>query len=748
MNAEQQQSPSNDGERKPWYRAIDFKELFDLSTQEQRLLYAQAAKLEEERPERSDASSESLDSQKLKNQLTEAAHDLLERAKGKNEVQVTCPNPACGSKNRRCFIHRSTGVFHCWVCGMSGRIKELQHEHRHTGSADAAYYNEARAADARNHDHVAMLPSDYKAVDIAVMSCLYPIFPLGEEQAAAFLQDFHPANATVRNRKSRLLLTPQQQQSLQAQVQRYCQAMGWSREVLEREGVMCAYMSVKADDNKSEDPQGSQMQPAIAYCNRLMGKIVNVKFRSVNQDPLTGAWSKHFYQESPTTPIAPYGIDSIYPLRPEAEPIHQLVFTEGEKDRLTLLSCGIPYALSIANGAATNIQESHEAFEDWIEQADEIIVCGDTDRPGRGLVRRLLDHYPAKSRLAILPQGYKDISEVYAQFGAKVVRDIIAEAQEVGMEEVYPIKTNEQRILDVMLGHYDHGYDIGMGPLTDHIFHPTSEGGLIIITGIPNSGKTDFLNCLTTHLMCHCQKKVAFFSFELPDKAKHIRNIARIALGEADLATPGNTADPAHNQRWIDQALLPAIHYLGDHMYDFRLKDSSLPTPRIIIAEGDKMLKKHGLDYLVIDPYIFVNVSDGNERSTETEQVKRMLTEIQAWSRAHGVWTIIVAHPRIQHKDGTQADYSELDLYSIAGSAQWANLADYLFTVKRVNKPDEGKQYSVVNMLKVRDQEFCQPGVVYYVRQACGRYDERESEDECIAEKHGKVLPHDEECWI
>ena len=385
----QQQSPSNDGKRKPWYRAIDFKELLDLTTQEQRQLYAQA--------ESAGNATTPLDPQRLRAKLAETAHELLLLAKGSGkEVQVTCPNPACSSKNRRCFIHRSTGVFHCWVCGMSGRLKEFHHEHRHTGSADTTYYNEARAADARNNDYVAMLPSDYKPVDIAVMSCLYPIFPLDEEQTAAFLQKFHPADATVRNRKSRLLLTPQQQLSLQSQVQRYCQAMGWSREVLEREGVMCAYMSVKAaDDAKSEDPQGSQMQPAIAYCNHLLGKIVNVKFRSVSQDPLTGQWSKHFYQESPTTPIAPYGIDSICPLRPEAEPIRQLVFTEGEKDRLTLLSCGIPYALSIANGAATNIRESHEAFEKWIEQADDIIVCGDTDRPGRGLVRRLLDHYPA-----------------------------------------------------------------------------------------------------------------------------------------------------------------------------------------------------------------------------------------------------------------------------------------------------------------------------------------------------------------
>lgn len=104
-------------------------------------------------------------------------------------------------------------------------------------------------------------------------------------------------------------------------------------------------------------------------------------------------------------------------------------------------------------------------------------------------MKRLLDHYAVKARLAQLPPSCKDISEVYQRFGAEEVRRIIAEAKRVGNEEVYDTELHKQDIVEVMLGHYDHGYEIGMGPLTDHIFHPTSDGGLIILTGIPNSGK-------------------------------------------------------------------------------------------------------------------------------------------------------------------------------------------------------------------------------------------------------------------
>ena len=333
------------------------------------------------------------------------------------DTKVTCP--LCSGD--RCFINRKTGVFHCWTCSGAGRLKELIYEQKagqDSGSADPNYYVKARNRKGKKNDEVPMLPSDYKPISLRVRTCLYPIYPFdSEEKQKEFYEKFHPANARSLDRKAKGTLTPEQLKSLQAQVQRYCQAMGFSPEVLKRERVMCAQIYRKTDDTQSEDPKGCELVPAIAYCNRIYGEIVNVKFRSVLQNPITGEWSKDFIQESPTTPLAPYGIDSICPERPDAGDISQLVFTEGEKDRLTLLSCGIPYALSIPSGADSNIEENNEAFESWIDEADEIIICGDSDRPGRKLVKRLLDHYAVKARLAQLPPSCKDISEVYQRFG-------------------------------------------------------------------------------------------------------------------------------------------------------------------------------------------------------------------------------------------------------------------------------------------------------------------------------------------
>lgn len=759
MEEDQQNQNKNE---KPRYYATDFNEIKENLSDEEKLLFERYKEMlsgiipaddAPSSPSNDDASSSSSapsnDAPSLKTLLNHLKNisqkTMKQMAGGKLDIRVTCPK--CGK--RHCFIKVDNGLTHCWSCNWSGYLEEMKSLlGKGSGKVNGNYYANAQKKQQDEHkakDYVPMLPDDFLEIDAETRSWLYPIYPFKtQEEQQQFIDHFHPANLLSRHPKARPLISATQLASLQGMVQRYIQAMKLSPDIIVQEGVMCAWMKQNADDSKSEDPKGVVMVPAIAYCNYLDGKIINVKFRSVQQHPVTGEWSKLFCQVSPTKPCAPYGIDSINLLRPDAQPIRQLIITEGEKDRLTLMTCGFPYVLSIANGASTNIEESHEAFDEWIQQAGEIIICGDTDRPGRRLVKLLIEQYQTRAKVTTLPQGKKDISEVYEAFGRREVQRIIAEAQGISDADIYDLSEHKEDILDIMMGNYDRGYEVGMGELTDGIFHPTSEGGLIILTGRPNSGKTDFLNCLMAHLMYHNQKRVAFFSFEKPIKGKHVREIARIALGVRNT----EDMDGAESPEEARQENRRVLDFLSEHMVDFDTK-TRLPDSNYIIGMMEAMMnrKKQKIDYLVIDPYVFINMTEGGSRATETEKVRLMLTKLQAWSRTRHIWTVVVAHPRIQYKDGHEA-FPPLDIYSVAGSAQWANLADFLLTVNRISKPEEGKMFTIVEMLKVRDQEFCHPGKVYYVRQPCGRYDERESENDCIAEAmQGKVLAKDDEPW-
>ena len=472
------------------------------------------------------------------------------------------------------------------------------------------------------------------------------------------------------------------------------------------------------------------MYQCIAYVNYINGQPVNVKYRSC--DATASGYTKCWSQDSPTTPCPPYNIDCINPLLIAEENIPRLIVTEGERDVLTLREAGYPYVISVPNGAASDLSKGFEAFRPWLDRVQELVICGDSDLPGRTLVKHLSDYFGTRCLFTVLPGGCKDISDVLVAYGVDVVREIIGSACPHRTSDIITVRERADGIMDVLNGNYDHGYDVGHGPLTDRVFHPTDQGGLIIVTGKPNCGKTDFLNDLTCRLMAKTGRNVCYLSFEVPDKNKHMANLIRLMLGKVNTAA------------YTREQLQPIVSFLDGHMVHLDLHEVS-PTPANIIERAERVKRTMPLKYLIIDPYLFMEMETGRY-NTETQAIKGMLTQMQAWGRNNGVWVIIVAHPRSLKKLNGKNELEEIDMYTISGSANWANLADFIFSISRIEEPD--RCYTRLDMLKVRDQDLCRTGSVLFVRQPCGRYDERESEEQIMTEMQGKVLDKDRLPWM
>ena len=485
-------------------------------------------------------------------------------------------------------------------------------------------------------------------------------------------------------------------------------------------GCLRHYCITKDSEDKRE--QASTVFPCIAYVNYVDGRPVNAKYRSCSPiqspSPEEGqpiAYSKFWSQDSPTTPCAPYNIDCINPLLVEEEIIPRLIIVEGGKDALILMEAGYRHVISVPSGAATDLAKCFEAFIPWLDQVQDIVICGDSDLPGRTLVKRLSDYFGARCLFTILPGGCKDIGDVMKLYGTEVVRTVIDDACACQTTDIITVEQRRKEVIDVLHGKYDHGYSVGYGPLTDRIFHPTDTGGLIIMTGMPNSGKTDFLNDLTSRIMRDTERFVCYLSFEVPDKDKHIAHLVHLLLGKA------NTTD------YTDEQLTPYIDFLNTHMIHLDMHEVP-PTPGNILHRADLVRRRQPLKYLVIDPYLFVEAQNG-KAETETQSIKSMLTRFQSWGREHHIWVIIVAHPRSLKKIDGKNEMEDINMYTISGSANWANLADFILSITRVNEPN--RAFTRLDVLKVRDQELCRTGTVYYTRQPCGRYEEHESEEEC-----------------
>nr|WP_302830159.1 toprim domain-containing protein [uncultured Bacteroides sp.] len=644
---------------------------------------------------------------------------------GKNFVTV-CPK--CGKKHLS--ISKATGLYHCFYagCDFHGRLKDFWEDRPLAGtsfgreSAPASTGGgkvPAGGGDGKPGSEVPMIPEDYKRLPAEVLA---KIKPLTDDAETA--------------------------DSDQLAARRYLAAQGISLKTAIDAHIGCLmHRCFGKDDREDKDGRSGKsstgaLYHCIAYVNYVNGQPVNVKYRSC--DPSVGAgtaaggnpvptvYAKFWCQDSPTTPCPPYNIDCINPLRVPDDSIPTVIITEGGKDVLTLNEAGYPYAISVPNGAASDLIKSFEPFEPWLDQVRDIVICGDRDLPGRTLVKRLTDYFGARCLLATLPADCKDISDVLAAYGVDVVREVIDSACPQHTSDIITVGERTEEILNVLHGDYDHGYQVGYGPLTDHVFHPTDQGGLVIVTGKPNSGKTDFLNDLTCRLMAKTGRYVCYLSFEVPDKSKHIAHLIQLMLGKV------NTAD------YTRQQLQPIVSFLNGHMVHLDLHEVS-PTPANIIARADMVRRTVPLKYLIIDPYLFMEVETGRY-NTETQAIKAMLTQMQAWGRVNHIWVVIVAHPRKLVKLSGRNESEDIDMYTISGSANWANLADFIFSISRVKQQDCG--YTRLDMLKVRDQDLCQTGSVLYVRQPCGRYDERESEEQVVAEEQGKILCKDRVPWM
>lgn len=642
-------------------------------------------------------------------------NDFPERKNaGKNYV-AECPK--CGKKHLS--ISKETGAFHCFYagCDFHGKLKDFWTEKPYSDSSFSAqggtYVNTKPSVRSsgrtsgtgvcgseKSSSEVPMIPQDYKKLPQEVFS---KIKPLTDD--------------------------PQTTDTDQLAARRYLEDQGISLRTAMEAHIGCLTHRCFGKDDEQKKSTGT-MHHCIAYVNYVNGQPVNVKYRSCDPSTTTG-YTKLWSQDSPTTPCAPYHIDCINPLLVSEASIPKLVITEGGKDTLTVTEAGYQYVISVPNGASSDLEKAFEAFEPWLDQVHDIVICGDQDLPGRTLTKHLTDYFGARCLLTTLPSDCKDISDVLVTYGVEVVREIIETARPQHTADIITVNERANEILSALHGEYDHGYDVGYGPLTDRVFHPTDQGGLIITTGTPNSGKTDFLNDLTCRLMAKTGRHVCYLSFEVPDKNKHMAKLIQLMLGKVN--TTGYTREQ----------LQPIVNFLDGHMVHLDLHEVS-PTPSNIIARAEMVRRTAPMKYLIIDPYLFMEVETGRY-NTETQAIKAMLTQMQAWGRTNNIWVIIVAHPRSLKKQNGKNELEDIDMYTISGSANWANLADFIFSISRINQQD--RAYTRLDMLKVRDQDLCQTGSVLFVRQPCGRYDERESEEQVMAEAQGRIITKDQEPW-
>jgi twinkle protein len=422
---------------------------------------------------------------------------------------------------------------------------------------------------------------------------------------------------------------------------------------------------------------------AIAFPYFHGGDVVNIKYRTRD---------KQFAQEAGTQRTL-YNADNA--LGGEA-----VVVCEGEMDVLACMEAGIDNAVSLPDGAPAKRNSSDKRYQalqphaDQLEQATKIILATDGDGPGDILADDLAARFGKEKCCrvqwpSINDAPLKDANEVLMHEGADVLRECIEQAKPLPIDGVFSPSDFHSQVLDLYRGNVAQPLGFGYTELDKH--YRVKPGQFHVVTGIPNHGKSNFMDQLAVNLAEQQGWRFAIFSPEHSTE-QHIARLAEKRMRAPFYEGPS----PRAGEPQVKEALA----WLEDH---FQFIDSSEHTPTAdwIIDRAKALALRHGINGLVVDPYNEIEASRP-PNITETEFISQTISKFKRFGTTHDVAVWIVAHP---HKIGKEADGSEPPpgLYQISGSAHWRNKADAGIVVHR----DFDRQVTQVFVKKIREQPHC-----------------------------------------
>jgi len=420
-------------------------------------------------------------------------------------------------------------------------------------------------------------------------------------------------------------------------------------------------------------PQTGKSENTIQFNYIIGDELINVKYRDGRKNfKLYKGAEKIFYNINSIV-----GYDNC-------------VITEGEMDVLALHEAGIKNAISVPNGATLNSNNLDylDNCIDYFEDKEKVILALDDDEPGQALQQELIRRLGAEVCFLTTFEDCKDANEYLVKYGKDKLVNRIEGARPVPLENVTTLKDIEDEITDFVKNGFKPGYQIGI-PNFDSIFS-TYTGQFITVTGIPSSGKSDFVDQMVVGYNQRYEWKTAFASPENAPTYLHAHKLMRKVW--QDMPTRNDIGTDKWNQ-------------VAEHVNDnFFFIDMERYTLESVLRKGAELVKRKGIKCLVIDPFNKIRDVD-----CKTEDVNRYtmeyLTKIETFAKKYDVLVFIVAHPTKMYRD-KDGNIEEPTMYNIKGGGEWYDASYHGILVHRNYEEKTVK----AKILKVKFQNLGENG--------------------------------------
>ena len=410
------------------------------------------------------------------------------------------------------------------------------------------------------------------------------------------------------------------------------------------------------------------------------GKIVSYKIRSIQSKSFT-CWQ---------SPPSFYGINQM-PMDDD------FVIVEGELDVLAMAEAGVP-AVSVPNGAPVKVVDGKITPEDdhkfrflWaakshLDRAKRVVIAVDDDAPGNALAEEIARRVGRDKCWRVKwPAGSKDANGCLLQHGKEALASAVSSAEALPIAGLYDAMKFKDQVQEL----YDNG--IGRGASTGYAnvdeLYSIVPGQVTIVTGIPSSGKSEFIDQIAVNLAENDEWSFGICSFE---------NEPRLHIAKLMAKRARKPFFKGMKARMDEHSFRAALDWVNDHFTFLQQEDGALSDLESILDRLRVAVLRFGIRGAIIDPYNFI---DRPRDISETEWVSYMLTKIKAFAMAHGIHIWFVAHPTKLQR-GADGKLPVPGGYDISGSAAWFAKADCGLTVHR--QQDVNPLEAQIHIWKVR----------------------------------------------
>ena len=319
-------------------------------------------------------------------------------------------------------------------------------------------------------------------------------------------------------------------------------------------------------------PQTGKQENTIQF-NYFMGdQLINVKYRDGRKNfKLYKGAEKVFYNINSIV-----GYDTC-------------VIVEGEMDVLALHEAGVPNAISVPNGATLN-NNNLDYLDNCIDYFDDktrIILAVDADEPGQMLQRELVRRLGAEVCYLIDFNGNKDANDFLLEHGADALRNAVHNSRPVPLENVSTLKDIEDELKDFVKNGFKPGYQVGLKNF-DSIFS-TYTGQFITVTGVPSSGKSDFVDQMVVGYNQLYGWKTAYASPENQPVYLHAHKLMRKHWQDMP------RVDDIDGDKWEKVS-----NHVNDNYFFIDMDKYNLEA---VLRKGAELVKRKGIKCLVLDPF-------------------------------------------------------------------------------------------------------------------------------------------------